>query len=134
MESSYDIQSDPPSSLNSPPTPSSSKRSHPSSNLADENPSHVEFLKSKRISFSTAVSVLPIPLRTEYSTRASSLMWSSASSLWENAARNALEFGAEGWNWKECLEDERMIYWRNEKVHPVHFINSAGNEHVGMEG
>ncbi|GMH95206.1 hypothetical protein TrVE_jg12942 [Triparma verrucosa] len=125
---SYDARSEPPTSIGASPSTPPTKRLR--SNLASENPHLIS--KSKRITFHNSVSVLPIPLRTEYSTRASSLMWSSASELWENASRNALEFGSEGWNWKECLEDDRMIYWRNEKVHPVHFVNSTtGQQHIG---
>ena len=74
------------------------------------------------MSFNLSVAVLPIPLRTEYSARAKTLMWSSANELWENAGRNAKEFGSEGWRWEDCVEDEGMVVWRGEKVHPVHFM------------
>ena len=52
--------------------------------------------KKKRISFNDSVNVVPIPRRDEYSSRISSRIWSNAAEINENAARNSVEFAAEG--------------------------------------
>lgn len=53
--------------------------------------------RHKRIGFNEAVVVVPIPMRQEYSNRVRQRLWSSAAEIHENAARNTLEFAAEGY-------------------------------------
>lgn len=52
--------------------------------------------QKKRLNFNETVEVIPIPMRNEYSNRVRSRLWSNAIEIHENAARNTVEFAAEG--------------------------------------
>lgn len=75
-----------------------------------------------RICFQDQVEVLPIPTRYEYSDRIKSRIWSNRHELHKNAQRNALEFAAEGWDWRNVTEDDGMYIcsMSGELVHPIH--------------
>lgn len=77
-----------------------------------------------RITFNTEVKVLGIPMRDEYSNRVKQRLWTNAEDLAFNAQRNAMEFAAEGWNWRTALEDENMYRdsVSGELIHPIHCV------------
>jgi hypothetical protein len=75
----------------------------------------------KCVSFDTTVTVHPIPLRTQYSSRIRNSLWTPVSELQENAARNCVEFAAENWDWRQATEDDDMVIYHGEKIHPIHF-------------
>jgi hypothetical protein len=82
--------------------------------------------KRKTVSIHKSVSVIPIPSRYEYSQRTRELIWTGASEIHANAARNAIEFCSENWKWQNVLEDEQMFLHRGngERVHPIHVHNA----------
>mmetsp|Transcript_3021 Transcript_3021/g.4613 ORF Transcript_3021/g.4613 Transcript_3021/m.4613 type:complete len:266 (-) Transcript_3021:212-1009(-) len=78
--------------------------------------------KKRSICFSNKVSVLPIPLHSDYSRRLRTRLWSGRHEIKQNAARNTIEFAAEGWDWRTVTEDEKMYVCAlsGQLVHPVH--------------
>lgn len=90
-------------------------------NVSAEQQSDKKDKKSK-ITFNDDVSVAHIPMRCEYSDRVRSRLWSNRYEIHENATRNAIEFQAEGWDWRSVTEDEGMFVCTSsgELIHPVH--------------
>lgn len=90
----------------------------------------------RRVCLDESVSVVPIPMRSEYSDRVKERLWSSATELYQNAARNSIEFAAEGWNWRTVTEDEKMLVCTvsGELIHPIHLHNALQLNVCGGEG
>lgn len=78
--------------------------------------------KKKSIQFAPSVSVVQIPMRTEYSSRIATRLWSSRTEIRDNANRNVIEFSAENWDWRNVVEDDGMFVCTvsGELIHPVH--------------
>jgi hypothetical protein len=78
--------------------------------------------KERRLTFYEEVVVVPIPRRDEYSARVKDRLWMGAEEINSNAQRNALEFAAEGWDWRSVTEDDGMYICTvsGERIHPVH--------------
>jgi len=95
--------------------------------VSQESSSRRTNRSKRRVCLDDNVSVIPIPMRTEYSDRVKGKMWSSAAELSHNASRNYIEFAAEGWNWRTVTEDEYM--WKcaesGELIHPIHLHNAS---------
>jgi hypothetical protein len=77
---------------------------------------------TKRVGFQEAVTVVPIPMRNEYSERIKTKIWCDAVEICENIERNLAEFNAENLDWRTVrLEDEMYVCGiTGELIHPVH--------------
>lgn len=79
-----------------------------------ESPSSPQPRKKQKkcISFDEDVSVIPIPMRTEYSCRVRQRIWSNAVEIHQNAARNTVEFLSEGY-----VDGCAYVHLRNTKFY-----------------
>jgi ribosomal protein L12E/L44/L45/RPP1/RPP2 len=78
--------------------------------------------KQKRtLRFAPIVKVHPIPRFTAYSKRIRETVWTSAREMEEEVARNCIEFAAEDWDFQKVLEEQDMVLYHGQLVHPVHF-------------
>lgn len=83
-------------------------------------------LGKRNVRFNDMVEVRYVPMHTEYSGRVRQKYWNSAEELWDMAARNSLEFAAEGFDWTKVVEDQDLIPWGEDRIHPVHLQGPAG--------
>lgn len=97
--------------------------------------SHISSLPSKgvhkkerkrSIRFDSEVRVISIPSHSEYSKNLKEFIWNSPREIQQNASRNRREFAAEGWNWRNVVEEDQMYLDRSslEFIHPVHLGGS----------
>jgi len=95
-----------------------------STTTTTESTEPAEPIKPKRrgISFDESVNVVPIPMRTDYSKRMRDRMFHDRKDLETMAARNSIEFAAEGWDWRTVTEEDFMYTCSvtGTKVHPIH--------------
>lgn len=99
------------------------RRSSLSTSDLIEMKNNLQRRQRRRVSLARAVSVVPIPSRTEYPDAVRSAIWSSPVEMYQNAARNSIEFAAEGWNWRTVYDDDTMCLnsENGELVHPIHY-------------
>ena len=79
------------------------------------------YRRERGVSFDTAVEVQLIPMCSDYSNRIRQVLWTDPKEMQATAARNCLEFAAEGWDWRNVANDEDMIVVNGESIHPIHF-------------
>ena len=103
------------------------------------SPGEVDSVLEKRanrgtVCFEAAVKVHPIPARSDYSNRMRSVLWTPNMEIQQNAARNSLEFAAEEWDVSKVVDDEHMVLYGGERVHPIHFVEENNlNQHMSDE-
>jgi hypothetical protein len=90
---------------------------------ASSNPVASDASSRKRsVTFDVEVAVHPIPGWSRYSERIRTTLWTPTAEIYANAARNSYEFCAEGCNWRFAAENEDMVMYDGELVHPIHFV------------
>jgi len=90
----------------------------------------------RRVSLARSVSVVPIPSRYEYPDIVRCRLWSNPLEMYQNAARNSIEFAYEGWDWRAVYEDDSMCVCSQsgELIHPIHvYLNSVKTEEVNTD-
>eukprot|EP00578_Thalassiosira_sp_NH16_P029691 CAMPEP_0181077782 /NCGR_PEP_ID=MMETSP1071-20121207/1139_1 /TAXON_ID=35127 /ORGANISM="Thalassiosira sp., Strain NH16" /LENGTH=191 /DNA_ID=CAMNT_0023159059 /DNA_START=149 /DNA_END=721 /DNA_ORIENTATION=- len=90
--------------------------------MKDQGRTQQEPKKKKRVEFDETVTVVPIPMRCEYSGRIKTKLWNGNSEIRETVVRNLAEFAAENYNWRGACQEEEMYICGDtrELIHPVH--------------
>jgi hypothetical protein len=78
--------------------------------------------RRRRIEFSETVRVVLIPSHKEYAEDEKEAIWGSKKAIAAMASNNFIEFAAEGWDWRNVIDDEEMVVIEGEPVplHPIH--------------
>lgn len=78
--------------------------------------------KRRSVGFQDTVTVVPIPMRNEYSDRIKVKIWGDKVQTIEALERNILEYASEDYNWRNvCLEEEMYTCATSQElIHPVH--------------
>jgi hypothetical protein len=65
--------------------------------------------RRKKIEFSETVRVMLIPSHADYDNEEKEAIWASKKAIAAMASNNFIEFAAEGWDWRNVVEDDDMI-------------------------
>jgi hypothetical protein len=92
--------------------------------------------RSVRIGFQDQVQVVEIPSREDYCEETRRNLWSTKDEVKANQSRNINEFNYETYwspkrqtrSWWMCREEEDMVVYQGELVHPYTFIKLTGND------
>ena len=73
--------------------------------------------------FDKNVSVILIPTRKEYPSELRNSLWLDRKEHKINKARNLIEFEAEGFDWRNVMDDDDMVYnpTCGNFIHPIHY-------------
>mmetsp|Transcript_14539 Transcript_14539/g.35039 ORF Transcript_14539/g.35039 Transcript_14539/m.35039 type:complete len:211 (-) Transcript_14539:57-689(-) len=96
-------------------------RTHKRENEKEEN-GREQPTQKKQVNFRETVTVVPIPMRCEYSDRIKTKLWRGSLETRESIDRNLAEFAAEHYDWRSACHEEEMYFCGDtrELVHPVH--------------
>jgi hypothetical protein len=75
-----------------------------------------------RVSFESCVVVHSIPSHIDYSDRVRKALWTEPMEMEQEKIRNYVEFMAEGWDWRQVVEEDEFLVFENQLIHPVHAI------------
>jgi hypothetical protein len=78
------------------------------------------------------VTVIVIPSRLHYSDRVKRCLWLTPEEQQQQMTRNYIEFAAEGCNWREAVEEDGMVLYAGEKVHPCHLSAHLERQRYSM--
>mmetsp|Transcript_26466 Transcript_26466/g.50213 ORF Transcript_26466/g.50213 Transcript_26466/m.50213 type:complete len:166 (+) Transcript_26466:48-545(+) len=80
----------------------------------------------RQVNFQESVTVVPIPLRSDYSSIVRCKMFTNRVEMCENIERNLIEYTAENGDWRNtCLEEEMFKCGvTGELVHPAHVVTN----------
>ncbi|CAB9515476.1 expressed unknown protein [Seminavis robusta] len=88
--------------------------------------SNSKLQQTKTVSFANAVEVISIPSHHSYSNRIKNSFWTNSAEMKQNYARNVLEFSAEGWDYRQVVEEDQFYVTERGRelflVHPVHLL------------
>jgi hypothetical protein len=76
--------------------------------------------RSYSVCFDRQVTVVEIPHRLTYTLKQRHRMWNGIKTIQENAKRNRLEYGWEGSEWENAIEEDEFCDINGENVHPFH--------------
>mmetsp|Transcript_9334 Transcript_9334/g.13604 ORF Transcript_9334/g.13604 Transcript_9334/m.13604 type:complete len:261 (+) Transcript_9334:417-1199(+) len=90
--------------------------------VADKGMTREHRIRKSMVTFQCTQSVIPIPELSEYSEGERMRVWGDPDEVYSNKERNKIEFAAEGWNWRNVIEEDEMIMnpKTGDKIHPVH--------------
>ena len=74
----------------------------------------------KSVSFESSVVVHSITNQKYFSERVKKFIWMQPRELEEAAARNYMEFQAEGFDWRQVTEEQEFVICQNQLIHPAH--------------